>query len=327
MGVLAGLIVVCRPTDVIAAGVALGIAAVFDLFHRRPRLAGPLAMVAGGAVVLALYMALYLRIYGWHLSDYLAHSQRLGFYYPTLGFKAFTLLIDPRAWFGVDPDHWHEGLFQRAPWLMFGLAGILIGWAFATSRLRWAWAALALAVVLSTVNYLAYIDLLATGIWRYGNVHYLKWIYPGMALLGFLVLREIAVGRPRLALAGCLAALVLCSFRIEPRLAAEGEPYRMALLTGPKADWGQAYFEQPLLRDDAGDLPKWVASRSFPLTNGLRVLAIRRDFQGPLTWAEGDGLGAITAQRRSKAVVEFGLPCFIFLKACPGGTTQAPLAP
>eukprot|EP01037_Dinobryon_pediforme_P010801 gene10802-10879_t len=318
MGLVAGLIVVFRPTDVVAAGASIGCAALFDLVVRRPRLAGPLAMVAGGVAVLLLYLSLYLRIYGWHLSDYLAHSQRLGFYYGTLGFKAYTLLMDPRAWFGVDPDHWHEGLFQRAPWLVFGLAGILAGWALLVGRQRLLWAALVAAVVLSTANYLAYIDLLATGIWRYGNVHYLKWTYPGMALLGFVVLREAAVGRRRLALAGCAAALMLCCLRIVPRAAAEGEDYRMALLAGPKADWGQAYFEQPLLRDALGELPKWVASRSFPLSNGIRVLSIRRDFQGRLAWADGDGLGPITGEQRYKAQTDEPMQRLVFANQLRG---------
>jgi hypothetical protein len=325
MGVLAGLVIAFRPTDIISAAVALGCAALFDILHRRPRLVGPLAMAAGGAAVVACYVALYLRIYGWHLSAYLTHSQKLGFYYDTLGYKAYTLLIDPRAWFGVDPDHWHEGLFQRAPWLVFGLAGVLAAWFCVAPRLRWLLAALVGAIVLSTVNYLAYIDLLATGIWRYGNVHYLKWAYPGMALLGFLVLRELVCGRRRLAVAGLAAAFLLCCLRVVPRPAADGEPYRMALLAGPKADWGQAYFELPLLRDAMGTLPTVEASRAFPLSNGIRVHAIRRDMKGPLQWAEGEGLGAITAQAHYRSVVEFGLPCFIFPRQCPSGTMTAPL--
>ena len=325
MGVLAGLVIAFRPTDIISAAVALGCAALFDIIHRRPRLAGPLAMLAGGTAVLATYAALYLRIYGWHVSGYLTTSLKLGFYYDTLGYKAYTLLIDPRAWFGIDPDHWHEGLFQRAPWLVFGLAGILAAWFCVAPRLRWLLAALVGAIVLSTANYLAYIDLLATGIWRYGNVHYLKWAYPGMALLGFLVLRELAVGRRKLAASALAAAFLLCCLRVAPRLAADGEPYRMALLAGPKANWTQAYFELPLLHDALGPLPTVEASRAFPLTNGLRVHSIRRDFTGPLGWAEGDGLGAITAQTHYRSVVEFGWPCFIFPRRCPSGTVTSPV--
>ena len=324
MGMLAGLVIAFRPTDIISAAVAIGCAATFDILHRKPRLAGPLATAAGGAAVLALYAALYLRIYGWHVSDYLMHSRHLGFYYDTLGYKAYTLLIDPRAWFGIDPDHWHEGLFQRAPWLMFGLAGIVMGWFFVTPRMRWILAALIGAVVLSTVNYLAYIDLLATGIWRYGNVHYLKWAYPGIALLGFVVLRELVIGRRRLAVAGLVVALLLCCLRVVPRQASDGEPYRMALLAGPKADWVQAYFELPLLRDALGPLPTVEASRAFPLTNGIRVHAIRRDLFGPLSWTNGEGLGVITGQTHYRSVVEFGLPCFIFQRQCPNGIMTAP---
>jgi hypothetical protein len=260
-----------------------------------------------------------------HLSTYLAHSQKLGFYYDTLGYKAYTLLIDPRAWFGIDPDHWHEGLFQRAPWLVFGLAGILASWFFVAPRLRWLLAALVGAIVLSTANYLAYIDLLATGIWRYGNVHYLKWAYPGMALLGFVVLRELVVGRRKLAVAALVAAFLLCCVRVVPRLAADGETYRMALLAGPKAGWAEAYFELPLLHDALGPLPNVEASRAFPLSNGIRVHSIRRDLKGPLAWEVGDGLGAITSQTHYRSVVEFGLPCFIFLRQCQSGTMVSPL--
>lgn len=322
IGALTGLVIVFRPTDIIAAGVAGGCAALFDVIHRR-KWVGIAGMAGAGAVVLAAYLALYLRIYGPHVSGYLENSQKLGFFYDTLGFKAFTLLIDPRAWFGVDPDRWHEGLFQRAPWLVFGVAGFLVAWFTVAPRLRWLLAALIVGIVASTVNYLAYIDLLATGIWRYGNVHYLKWAYPGMSLLGFLTLREIVVGRRRLAIAGCAAALLLCCLRIVPRPAADGEPYRMALLAGPSAGWVQAYFELPLLHADRGPLPTTEAARAFPLDGGIRVLAIRRDFQGPLAWAQGDGLGAITGQRHFKAVVEFGVPCFILSRFCPKGTMSA----
>ncbi len=329
VGVTAALTLVFRPTEAIAAGIILGCAALFDLLHRRPRLAGPMAMAIGGTLVVGCYAALYLGIYGWHESGYLAQSRFLGFYYGNLGFKAFILLLDPQPWFGVAPDHWHEGLFQHAPWLVLGLGGMATGWFCVAQRHRWLLAALVGAIFCSTVNYLAYVDLLATGIWRYGNVHYLKWAYPGMALLGWLLVRELAFGRRRVAAIGLAGALALCSLRIVPQRVTGDEPYRMAELAGPRHEWTQAYFELPFMQDKLGSLQQMLAIRAMPLSNGIRVWAIRRDFEGPLTWApgSGEGLGAITGQQRFRAAAGFGWPCFLLPRACPQADLAASVFP
>jgi hypothetical protein len=329
IGVLAALVAAFRPTDLVAAGCIVGVALVHDLVRRQLRWQTLFALAAGGGAVLAAYVALYWSIYGWHLSGYMAVSRTLGFYFGNLGFKAYVLLIDPQSWFGFDAENWHQGLLLRAPWLVLGLAGFAVAPLCLRGPARWLAAALIVATVAHIVLYLSYTDLLATGIWRYWNIHYLKWLYPGMALLGLIALRELATGRRYIAFASVVAALLVTSVRIVPKPAAANEPYRMAEVIGPRHSWTEAYFELPTLQDSQGRLPTLQAVRATPLTNGLRVWAIRRDMSGPLSWAPdaGDGLGPITGQRHFRAALRFGWPCYLVPRSCSVASATGVAAP
>jgi hypothetical protein len=326
VGAMAALVVVFRPTDATAAFICAGVAALFDITHRRPRLLGTAAIAAGGAAVLAGAALLHWRIYGWHLSPYLAHSGDLGFYFGDLGFKLFTLLVDPQPWFGVAPDGLHQGLLMRAPWLALGFAGIVPAVMAARGGMKWLVIAMAGAILANAICYIAYTDFLPTGVWRYGNIHYLKWAYPGMALFGFVVLRELATGRRRVA-GACLAGVALLGcMRLMPAPVPDGAAYRMAELGGPTGRWEDSYFNLPTLHDQLGPLPNLRAVRAVPMSGGIRVWAIRRDMAGPLAWAPeaGEGIGQIRAQRQYRAALGFGWPCFLVPRSCRPGSPIPP---
>ena len=68
---------------------------------------------------------------------------------------------------------------------------------------------LAVTLVIHSVLYLSYVDLLPTGFWRYLNVHYWTWAFPGFALLAVLLLRDLLSARFRLPAAAALAAVIL----------------------------------------------------------------------------------------------------------------------
>ena len=132
-------------------------------------------------VPLMAYGALYLAIYGPHLSEYMRVAGAIGSArFHNFGLKALFIFVDPRAWIGGG-----EGLLQRCPWLVLGLAGIPV------ALRRPVPAMLAVALVVHEILYLSYIDLLPTRFWRYDNVHYWLFAFPGFALLGFLLLRDL----------------------------------------------------------------------------------------------------------------------------------------
>jgi hypothetical protein len=150
LGLLAACIPLARPTEALLAAPCVLVALAADLGARRLRWMDVARLAAGVAIVAVPYAALYLRIYGPHPSDYMVTSDRVGFTLYDLGWKAYVILIDPRAWF-MDG----EGLLHRVPWLALGIAGLVP----ALWRGRGP-ALLAVLLLLQGGLYLSYVDLL-----------------------------------------------------------------------------------------------------------------------------------------------------------------------
>lgn len=122
-------------------------------------------------------------------------------------------MIDPRP---VFPDG--RGLAAVFPWMVPGIAGMAVcltvapGQAGRPAHCLAAGAALAYLAV-----YLCYRDLHPTGLWRFNNYHYFKWLMPVFGLYAALLLAALlgSARRVRVALmAGVTAALLLC-WRVE----------------------------------------------------------------------------------------------------------------
>jgi len=133
------------------------------------------------ALPAAPYVALYVRIYGAHLPEYMTQSREIGFTLYDWGWTAYVILVDSRGWFMDD-----EGLLHRAPWIALACARLL------PALFRGRAAALLAALLLAHGPlYLSYVDLLPTGFWRFNNIHYWQWAVPGYGILAWLLLIDL----------------------------------------------------------------------------------------------------------------------------------------
>lgn len=299
-GLAAAAILVCRPTEAIIVAVPLAAIGWSDLIAchrvRRPFLQGWLRLAVSGMAIVAPVAALHLAIYGPHASLYMQHSAAIGFTLHDLAWKSYVILIDPYAWFADG-----RGLFRSLPWLVLALAGLLFGLARGGAR-----AMLAATLLVHGLLYVAYVDLLPAGLWRYLNVHYFAWAIPGHALLAALLVRDLLspdsrTGRTR---AGAIAAVVLAvsavCFRFDPLPVGPGQAAKAIDFDGPIPPFVQTYLNDFTLADDLGTLRNVSDVRVFPALHGIRVVALRRDFVGQLRWIgpAPEGFESIEASRR-----------------------------
>lgn len=316
-----------RPGD---AGVAvvLGAMAGWKLIARREW--GIVALIAIVALAcLAAYGALHVAIYGLHPSDYAVLSTEYGENFGWLGWKAYVLLLDPGAWF---PEG--EGLLHAFPWLILGAAGLLFE-VVRQGRQRLAAACIGLALAVYGATMIAYVDLLPSGLWRFNNVHYFKWMFPAFALFLVLFLRDVR----HAPLTGAAIAAVLClatCIRIVPVAVGVDEPARMLFFAQPQADFRTFYFGRSIVDDRKGVSRNIFDFHQIPASDGRFVaIALKRDFAGHETWSARsssvkwprtvpglyqDVTGAGEERRaplqRFAATIGFGVPCWTRLTHC-----------
>lgn len=319
-GLLAGGIVACRPTDTAVVLPCLAVLAWADwLAPRRDRL--PILvrrwglLVAGAAAVLVPIAALHLAIYGPAQSPYMRSSAEIGFTLHDLGWKAYVLLVDPYPWFADG-----EGLLQHAHWIALGLAGLLPALLRgAKDRL------LAAALIAHGILYIAYVDLLPTGLWRFLNVHYFAWTIPGYALLGALLVRDLgrAGWARRVALTSLVAtALVLC-LRVVPAAVAEDRPAKAVDFAGLMPPFFETFLAGRMaLRDARGELHDYKDIRVFLYPGGVRVIGLRRDLVGPVEWLPGhapQGFEGTVPSARWADSIQLAWPPHWLRRASPPG--------
>ncbi len=276
-GAVAGLIPVTRPTDALLVAIwAIG----FCLCARRGdrvRLGDLAGLAAGFALVVLPCAALWLRIYGFGPNAYMVSSRSLGFDVEAIGWKSYLLLLSPAPWFSAG-----AGITERLPWVLFGLAGITsLPW-LAGGPARRLLVLLATMIVAYSLLFFAYVDLIPSGLWRYNNIHYFKWTFPGLALFGFLLLRRLAT-RPRWPVILVTAATALvCMTRLRPYPVAEADPAWMVQIAAPTPGWDAAYFATMQIRDDRGVMQSIRDFRALPDSHGWRLIGLRRPFFGSL---------------------------------------------
>ncbi len=313
IGMIVAAIPITRPTDLLVVASWAAFVTATSLLRRRAVGDDPFWLAFGACLVLLPFARVYLHIYGLHPSQYMLQSRMLGFRLDGLGWKAYTLLIDPLPWFPYG-----AGMLEAMPWLAAGAAGILV-LPMLHGEARALLALLTLAVVPYVALFLSYVDLLPTGLWRYGNIHYFKWTLPGFALLGFVALRELATGPRRLRVAGCFAltALLLC-LRLTAVPAGAAQPARMVQLPGEATGFDPAYFGSMAIRDRGGFERNIVDFRLMPDGQGLRLLALARPLRGMLTILSGDPRtrpGTVPPVRW-RGRLGLGWPCWLPPYAC-----------
>jgi hypothetical protein len=305
IGLMAGTIPLIRPAEAPLAGICVLAVLTSDLLRvPRPPPWRLVLLALGGLIPILPYALLHYRIYGAAPTPYMI--EEVGFTFHDLGWKAYTLLVDPRAWF-LDG----EGLLRAAPYMALVPAALIV--AFAHGR---ATALLAVLVAVHAVLYLSYINLLPTGLWRYYNVHYWKWALPAGGLLAFLLLRDLwrwrrAPGFPLAPVALAASVVPLC-LRIVPAQVSDGTPAKMLVYAGPEPRFDAAYFGPLVLRDSAGAMRNVRDLRAIPVPGGMRVFALRRPFAADPAWeTPPDGWHGDAPPVRYATRTAFGLPCWV----------------
>jgi hypothetical protein len=316
VGLIATAIPAIRPTDALFSLICVVGLAGCAAAERRLRGRDIAAAAVGGALVAIPYLVLYVRIYGWHPTAYMTVAGRFGFNFRDLPFKTFVLLDDPRPWFGEG-----VGICQRFPWLPLGIAGALaMPWSLRGPARR---AAIVLVVALAAYYalYFSYADLLPTGLWLYENIHYFAWTLPGLALLGWLLLRALWsgsgaagrswIGRRLIPLAALLATAILLSVRQMPVPVAGDDDARLAVFETRPLDWETGYSGNFAVSDRRGILENPFDMHTVPDGPEILAVATKRAFSGPIRWVPGRSpRGAFASvPKRFAAKLTIGWPC------------------
>jgi len=123
-------------------------------------------------------------------------------------FRYAVIFGNPRPFFGEG-----TGLLERYPLMSIGLWALV----YLTFWVRSIFAVTA-AIWISFMLYLAYPDFLPSGVWRYLNIHYWKWLFPVLAVLTLVALRDAWTKRRHLAVlvsVALTAPLVIASLKAD----------------------------------------------------------------------------------------------------------------
>ncbi len=300
LGALAALVALARPADA-AVPFAIGMGLLLSIRLERRALA---AAAIGAGVPLLLYGALHLAIYGPRASDYMRLQAAIGANFADLGWRATTLFLDPAPWFPGS-----AGLLRALPWVVIGLAGalFLIGAPSERPARRFV-AAIAVAMAACCCVLAAYVELLPTGLWRYDNIHYFKWMLPLLALFGW-ALATRGIQAPRTAIAAIAAVLLVTGFHFDAVPARPAEAARRIDFAPPAgATWGSVYFASSAIRDGGAVRRNIYGYRQIAAGPAVRAIALRGDFAPDARW-----LGVAPADTE-------------WPRGTPGFGTQSPLA-
>lgn len=332
LGVTLGLMPFARPGDVVVGAIIAASAALAMLHTRDRRTAAETGLAF--CIALALPGALYVAIYGVGPSPYMLYSAQYGFNFAWLGWKAYVVLVDPSRWFGPAP-----ALLAVFPWLLIGACGILATLLRASPRTHPArWTAAIVAVTYS-VLILAYVDLLPSGLWRFNNLHYFKWVFPVFGLFALAFVRD-ALRRPTTLIIALPVLLAVC-IKLDPVAVGITAPARMVVFPTPQdAEWIPTYFATAWLSDARGEQRNSFDYHQILLPDGVHVVALRRPFAGDERWIGDDHVRAqlegrptggfaplyMTGPWPKQAVarygmrVSFGPPCWFWGRKCPVAT-------
>ena len=311
-GMLGSLIGLFRPSDLLLPAVAAVLLGAWALHDRTWRWADPPPLLLGAALPLVPYGLLYLRIYGAHPTPYMLNSRGMGFRFGELPMKTVLLLISPRPWFPSG-----SGLLMRLPWMAAGFAGMLLLPGLEPRTARRGLTLLTAMMLAYMALFFSYVDLLPSGLWTYKNVHYFKWVMPGFALLGVVLLRALRRRPRRAPILALLAVVLVSAVRLVP-VPVTGGAVRLLQYAGRPPYWSNAYFGQARLADAHGVFDNILTMRILPDDQGLRVLSLSRPFEGRAIWLKQTGLNIRPDQvpRAWAEHVAIGWPCWLPPYAC-----------
>ncbi len=321
LGLILGAIPLARPADLVTAAVIFLFIAIIELRKRDGFRSLGLVILAGVAVI-AAYLLLHGAIYGTRPTTYMRMSAEYGVVPTWLAWKAYLILIEPLPWFPFG-----QGLLQLCPWIVLGTAGLIAGCFFGTGKNRIASVLLLTVTLLYLWCMLCYVDLLPTGLWKWGNVNYFKWLLPLFGLF-VIVLAQQVRKQPWAAGLSLVSVLAMASVHAMPIPAAPGEPARALRIDVPFANFETGYMAQSMVRDRIGVLRNTFEYHQVPNGGALLAIAQKRDFQGDeswfqqappsILWPQGAGarrgvLGGAPRHPSARLGVRWsiGLPCWL----------------
>ena len=220
LGAVLAMIPLCRPADaLVSAAIATCLSKPLLIDDRRWR---EIAIIIPGALLpIVLYVAIHCSIYGFSPTDYMILSAVYGSESaPGRGGKAYLLFVEPRPWYPAG-----FGILKLIPWAPLGVAGIVVS--VGEKSVRQVALLLVLPATLYLIMMVSYVDLLPSGLWRYHNIHYFKWIVPLIALFSIDFIEETSFPQGRIGSRVGRDPGPLESVRIEPVVAVGTAPARL----------------------------------------------------------------------------------------------------
>ena len=188
-----GLLVPTRPVDA-PVGLILGLAFLmgyWKIFLSSPnKVPSPfkflLIGISGALIGPIIFIAFNYLVFGNPLGSYIQVANGAGIFPLDFFEKFISIWLDGKTLYGDSPT----SLTENIPWLLISIAGYL--WVLFNGDFLLRTIAVAIAAMLFV--YLPYGDLLPTGIWRFLNIHYFKWILPYLGLFAWLLIQQIING-------------------------------------------------------------------------------------------------------------------------------------
>ncbi|HET8706717.1 MAG TPA: hypothetical protein VFM46_10490 [Pseudomonadales bacterium] len=186
MGGLGGAIFATRPADaVVISPVFIMILWQFYLIGshqsaeaRRNTIFRAASLCAAGLFFVGCNLAFNQLVYGNLLGSYFEVStSRNGFQLLDFPEKAVSIFLDGETLYGPEGD----AILAKMRWLALMFPGVIYAIFAGPALFRLILTVMAVQLLI----YLPYSDLLPSGIWKYHNIHYFKWMFPYFWLIGF----------------------------------------------------------------------------------------------------------------------------------------------
>ena len=282
--------------------------------------------VISGVPFVALYFGFNLIVFKNLFGGYANTISEFRYDFTTILEKAYSIFLDSGAMYGET----RQALFEKIP--LLGIASaicVITAIAYRDIR-RWIIVIAAVHVLL----YLPYGDLLPTGVFRYYNLHYFKWMYLwifviaiGQAMIWVRNFQKEAGWKP-LAAAGALI-LIVGNVSLVPTqvtaIADVRDPEKNTLsvlmsqprdvdfidINGLSGGFTDFYFGNHLAVLDATQQVRRREFRLLPIPNGARLLFSRPSQISNLMLAPDPGVKVLAGGTSSVGQFRFAFACRI----------------